>query len=198
MGTDWSDHDGRFRRVAEIFQSCRGSYEHDGCPRQHKNATAKAGFYQVGLAKGYRMGIICSSDHGWGTAYAAVYASSNSRRDVFQAIWDRRCYGSTTYGLVVEFRADGHMMGEEFSSKAPPKISIYVRGTAPLRSIEILSQGEVVHAVGSLERPIGTRETKIDWRPTSLKPGTTYYYARVIQEDDEMAWTSPVWVQSGP
>lgn len=194
MGTRWDIHDDRFERVAEIFQACRGSYEYDGCPRQHVNATAKGCFYQDGLAKDYRLGTICSSDHGWGTAYAVVYATENSRHAAFQGLYDRRCYGSTTYGLVVDFRLAGHLMGEEFSLEKPSEITVFARGTTPIRSIELFSQGKLVHAVGSTNNPIGTTEAHVAWTPESLPQQTVYYYALVIQADDEMAWTSPVWV----
>ena len=30
---------------------------------------------------------------------------------------------------------------------------------------------------------------------TRLEPGTHYYYVRVIQADDNMAWASPIWVR---
>jgi hypothetical protein len=194
MGRTWDSHDDRYARVVEIFQACRGSYEYDGCPRQHVDATAKNCFYQDGLAQGHKMGIICSTDHGWGTAYAVVYATEHSRQGAFQAMQERRCYGSTTYGLVLDFRMGDHFMGEEFSAQKPEPISVFVRGAAPVRRIDILSNGKVVHSVGSVEKPIGKKEARLKWTPPSLDPGTSYFYARVIQEDDEMAWASPVWV----
>ena len=161
------------------------------------NATAQGCFYQDGLAKDYRLGTICSSDHGWGTAYAVVYATENSRQAAFQGLYDRRCFGSTTYGLVVDFRMADHLMGEEFCLDKPAEMTVFARGTAPIGSVEILSQGKVVRAVGNTNSPIGKMETSIAWTPDSLPQGTTYYYARVIQADHEMAWTSPVWVTSG-
>lgn len=194
MGTRWDYHDERFERLAEMFQACRGSYEYDGCPRQHTEATAKGGFYQDGLAKDYKLGTICSSDHGWGTAYAVVYATENSRQGAWQGLYDRRCYGSTTYGLIVDFRCGKHFMGEEFSTDKPPQIKLFVRGSAPIREVAILSNGKIVHSQGDEKNPIGKKELNLSWTPGSLPAGTTYYYARVIQEDDEMAWTSPVWV----
>ena len=194
MGTRWDYHDERFERLAEMFQACRGSYEYNGCPRQHVDATAKNCYYQDGLGKDYKLGTICSSDHGWGTAYAVVYATENSRQAAWQALHDRRCYGSTTYGLVLDFRMGGHFMGEEFSSEKPEEISVYVRGTAPIRQIDVLSDRKIIHTEGSLEKPIGNKEVRLTWKPESLPAGTSYYYVRVIQGDDEMAWSSPVWI----
>ncbi|MDB6025942.1 MAG: hypothetical protein JWM68_2165 [Verrucomicrobiales bacterium] len=194
MGTRWDNHDDRFERICEVFQACRGSYEYDGCPRQHVNATATNCFVQDGLAKDYRMGMIGSSDHGWGTAYAVVYATENSRQAAWQGLYDRRCYASTTYGLVVDFRMGQHIMGEEITATKPEEISVYARGTAPIRQIDIFSDRKLVHSLGSVKEPIGKKEVNISWTPESLAPGTSYYYARIIQEDDEIAWTSPIWI----
>ncbi len=197
MGTRWDDHDERFERICEVFQACRGSYEYDGCPRQHTGATAKNCFVQDGLGKDYRMGMIGSSDHGWGTAYAVVYATENTRKAAWQGLYDRRCYGSTTYGLVVDFRMGQHIMGEEYTTTKPEEITVFARGTAPVRQIDIFSDRKLVHSVGSVEKPIGKGEVTISWTPDSLPKGTGYFYARIIQGDDEMAWTSPIWVTNG-
>lgn len=189
MGTNWKDHDPQFERLVEIFQSCRGSYEHDGCPRQHKKATAKGGFVQDALAKGYKLGIIGSSDHGAGTAYAVVYAKSATREDVFEALHARRCYGSTAYGIVLDVRADGHLMGEEFTADRPVTISSFVRSYTNVRSVELIRDGKVVRAWN-----VGKTEAKLEWSEEDAPKGTRYYYVRVILEDEEMAWSSPVWV----
>ena len=197
MGTNWNANDERFQRVCEIFQACRGSYEYDGCPRQHTNAKNKAGFYWKGLAKGYHLGIICSSDHGYGCAYACTYATTNTREATWQSIWDRRCYGSTTYGLVADVRSGNHWMGEQWDSAEAPPISIYVRGSAPIRSVEIMGRFKTLHADGSVEHPLNVNEYKLDWTDPewSTLAGEQWYYVRIIQTDDEMAWTSPMWVK---
>jgi hypothetical protein len=197
MGTTWPNYDPQYERLCEIFQACRGSYEYDGCPRQHVNATNKKGFYWLALEKGYRLGIVCSSDHGYGCAYACVYAKDNTRDSVWQALYDRRTYGSTTYGLVMDVRtADGHWMGEEFTSADAPEISAYIRGTAKIRSIDVIGGSKILHTVGGLEKPIGQNEYRLKWSDPewSHKTGEQWYYVRVIQEDDEMAWSSPMWV----
>ena len=198
MGTHFDNHSDKYERLIEMFQACRGSYEYDGCPRQHVDATAKGGYVQDGWGKDYRMGTICSSDHGWGTAYAVVYATENSRQAAFDGLHDRRCYGSTTYGLVLDARMGEHFMGEEFSLDKPAEISVFTRGTAPIRSIEILSDGKIIHAQGDVKNPIDKKEARLAWTPGLPAPGkTSYYYVRVIQADDEIAWSSPFWVTSG-
>jgi hypothetical protein len=196
MGTTWPAYNPKYLRLVEIFQACRGSYEHDGCPRQHGNATNKQGFYWKALEKGYKPGIICSSDHGYGAAYACVYAPENTRDAVWQALYDRRTYGSTTYGLVLDVRSGNHWMGQEWSSKEAPKLDVYVRGSAPIRSVEIIGRFKVLHAEGSPDKPLDKDEVRVTWSDPdwASQTGEQWYYVRVIQQDDEMAWSSPVWV----
>jgi hypothetical protein len=197
MGTRFDVHNDKYERLIEVFQACRGSYEYDGCPRQHVNATATNCFVQDGLAKDYRMGFICSSDHGWGTAYAVVYGTENSRKAAFKGLEDRRCYASTTYGLVLDTRMGDHFMGEEFSLDKPTEISVYTRGTAPIRQVEIFSDRKVVYSEGGVKNPINKNEVRLSWTAPLPAPGkTVYYYVRVIQGDDEIAWSSPFWVTS--
>ncbi|HLY74014.1 MAG TPA: hypothetical protein VKU80_07830, partial [Planctomycetota bacterium] len=149
------------------------------------------------LEKGYHVGVIASSDHGYGVAYACVYAPENSRDAIWKAIWDRRCYGSTTYGLVLEMKSGSHFMGEEWTSKEAPTLDVYVRGAAPIRSLEILGRSKVLYSEGSVEVPLVAGERRIHWTDPdwAAQSAEQWYYVRVIQTDDEMAWSSPVWVK---
>ncbi len=193
MGTDWSEHDAEYERLVEMFQACRGSYEHEGCPRQHGNATNQEGFVWNALAKGYRLGFICSTDHGYGVSYACVYAKEKTREGVYEALHERRCYGSTAYGIVLDVRSDGHLMGTEYADGDGAALAIHARGYAPIRSVEVISNGKVVQSWGSAEEPLGEREVDLSWKDKP-RAKLRYYYVRLILSDDEMAWSSPIWV----
>jgi len=41
-------------------------------------------------------------------------------------------------------------------------------------------------------------EEKFDFTDNALTPGTHYYYVRVWQENEQIAWSSPVWVTYVP
>ena len=68
---------------------------------------------------------------------------------------------------------------------------VVILGTAPLKSIDIFRNGKVVHSAG-----IAGAEARFRWQDNNLPPGdkAAYYYVRVIQEDSNMAWSSPIWV----
>jgi len=196
MGTAWEIQNDDYRRLCEVFQSCRGIYEHEGCPRQFEQTDNKKGFYWNALEKGYRIGVVASSDHGFGVAYAVVFAPENTRESIWQAMWDRRTYGSTTYGLVLDVRSGEHWMGEHWSSEQAPQIDVFVRGAAPIRSVEILGRSQVLYAEGSIDQPLNESEVRLRWSDPDWNriAEEQWYYVRVIQVDDEMAWSSPMWV----
>ncbi len=142
------------------------------------------------------MGIIASSDHGYGVAYACVYAKENTREAIWQAIWDRRCYGSTTYGLILDVRSGNHMMGQVWSSAQSPRIEVFTEGSVPIRSVEIIGRSKVLRAEGSEQEPLGTMSHRLSWRDPDFASQNTeqWYYVRVILQNDEIAWSSPMWV----
>ena len=67
---------------------------------------------------------------------------------------------------------------------------------ALIRSVEIIGRTKVLHAEGSVDKPINAAEHRIKWSDPewSNQTGEQWYYVRVIQQDDEMAWSSPIWV----
>jgi hypothetical protein len=148
MGMDWSHFDARFVRVVEVFQSSRGSYEFEGCFRMAESAGSDGNFVQDALDAGREFGLIASSDHGNGEAYAVALAERLDRDAIFAALRDRRTFASTTKGLVVDFRRDGELMGRAVKAGGPGRFTLDVHGTRALSEVVIFRNGEVVHALG--------------------------------------------------
>jgi hypothetical protein len=139
--------DDRFTRLVEVYQACRGNFEFDGCYKQSASATALGSFLQDGLSMGRRFGIIASSDHGNGQAYACVLAERLEREDVFAALHARRTYGATTKGMLVDFRVGDALMGEEIALDGPAKLSLSVKGTAELADVVVFKDGKVLRSL---------------------------------------------------
>ena len=55
-------------------------------------------------------------------------------------------------------------MGERWKSAEAPALDIRVRGSAPIRSIEVLGRSKVLFKRGSTEAPIGERSVELQWR----------------------------------
>ncbi len=144
MPIQWGNHDPRFQKLVEVYQASRGSYEFAGAFRQAKTATFDGSFVHDGLEQGLRLGLIASTDHGNGAAYAAVLAPQLDRESIFQALSARRTFASTTKGILMDFRIDGRLMGEELSADGPVELSLDVLGTEEIAEAVVFRNGEEI------------------------------------------------------
>jgi hypothetical protein len=110
-------------------------------------------FLEESLRRGHRMGVVGGSD-GYTGRPGAEYPGRQDRRfakggltaswaedltleGVFDALRARRSYATTGARVLIQFDADGHMMGEEYDASTPPAFSFRVSGTAPIESVEL-------------------------------------------------------------
>lgn len=201
MGTDWRDNDSVVEPIVEIYQGDRMSYEMEGAPRsgfdpkQGKDPANIAGWFPKGfinlaLHKGYRLGFQASSDH-WSThiSFFMVLAEKADRQSILEAVKKRHTYGATD-NIIMDVRSGAHIMGDEFKTKAAPTLTIHVSGTSVLSKVEVLRDSDVV--AGIEPKNATCDSTWTDPRPLE---GTHYYYVRVVQQDGELAWSSPMWIE---
>jgi hypothetical protein len=119
-----------------------------------------------------------------------------TRRDLFEALYARHVYATTGARIVLLFSVDGSIMGSEVRGRAgePVFIRVAVRGADRISRIEILKDNAVLaarHGRGEVEHFQVTDVERPEFQ------GTRWYYARVTQDDDHMAWSSPIWVAYG-
>jgi hypothetical protein len=203
MGTDWRDNDPDIEPVVEVYQGARNSYEVVGGPRVHDvtkmpPGQAPGGYQEAGmvwnaLAKGYRLGMTSSSDHGsTHISYSMVYTPENSRENILDSIRRRRTYGATD-NLIVEARANGRFMGQEFEISDRPSLELRVIGAAPIARIDLVRNNAYIYTTSPLKPTAAVKY--VDMEP---KAGLNYYYFRILQEDGQVAWASPVWLNYKP
>jgi hypothetical protein len=200
MGTDWRDNDPLAEPVVEIYQGDRMSYEHEGAPRAGYDPKGNqlpanvagwfpGGFINHALQKGYRLGFQASSDH-WSThiSFFVVLAEKRDRDGILDAVKKRHCYGATD-NIVLDVRSGRHVMGDEFTTDEAPTLALFVIGTKRLAKVDIVKDGAVVDTI----KPMGIehRDTWTEPRPAA---GVHTYYVRVLQEDQQIAWGSPMWI----
>jgi len=175
-------------------------------------------FAQEYLQKGYRVGLIGGSDghkgtpghprivggeggrffnllrrrdSGWlGGPLLAVYAQRLDRDSLWKAFHERHVYASTGARALVAFRINGAMMGSEITARGNVKIKIDVEGTAPIARVDLI-RGAHRRARWDCDETHFVTEM-IDAPPS----GETYYYVRIEQQDGELLWSSPIWVES--
>jgi hypothetical protein len=203
QGTDWKDHDNVLEPLVEIYQGHRVVYEHEGGP---KGATAQklymqrsgyqpAGFFWNALAKGYRMGIQASSDHcSTHLSYACILAENSSREALIDAMRKRHTFGATD-NIVLDFRVKTggkeYLQGDAFEAKGRYTLTFSAIGTGPIRRIDVIHNERYAYAV----TPTGTSTARFSYTDPQPAAGENRYYIRLEQEDGNLAWSSPVWIE---
>jgi hypothetical protein len=218
----WASPDLRTVRLAEVY-SCWGSAERWGSacsnthPSRHPGSTI-----QAGLAYGLRLGLVAGSDTHTGApgsalrvrmrsrypgGLTAVYADAFTRPALWAGLRNRRCYATTGARIILRFEVEGYAMGSEVDLGGPDDplikgraIAVKAYGSSRISRIDVVrNNADICSYRGDNEivqfRWVDAQDlTRISVpRPASKHP-LTYYYVRVLQEDGEMAWSSPVWL----
>jgi hypothetical protein len=188
--TDWNFVDETAQPVAEIFQN-RGSYEFKGTLREAKRSTPSLGYFlQDAWARGIVIGVIAAPDHSGGYGKACVFAPELSRSAILAALRARRCYGTTAAKIFLDVRVGGHLMGEKVPQPAGRAVEVAVTARCPgeIDRIEVCRNNRFIYA----HQPQG-RQAELSFTDRQPLEGRSYYYVRVVQKDQEIAWSSPVW-----
>jgi len=217
MGTDWGKYehiDHEHENVVEIYQGARVSYEGEGAPQPtvglrpgeaytiNGDAKAtppgpitnfgkyKAGTYQNALKQGHNLGVFASSDHiSQHASYGGVYCKDFTREGIIEAFDNRRTIAATDK-IYLNFTCNGKPLGSIFETKANAKLWFKVDGTAIFKRITIVRNEKDWKEFRSFKG--STFEQSLT--DEDMLEGENRYYVRVVQEDGNMAWSSPVWV----
>ncbi len=202
MGTDFAHRPAPVEPVVEIYQGCRYTAEHEGAPdpritrdtSPYGGRAQPAGYVWGALSKGYRYGFIASSDHvATHNSYTCVWARDFSNQAILEALARRQCYAATDK-IECRMQMGSHLMGSEFAAEEVPPLEIDVLGTTDIDRVEVIKDNQVVYS-RQPDRP--ARRVSFQFQDIEPAPGVHYYYARVIQQDRNMAWISPIWVDVG-
>ena len=201
MGTDWRDNDPQVEPLVEIYQGDRVSAEYEGAPKaanRDNPASAPGGFRPAGYvwnawAKGYKLGVQSASDHlSTHISYACTIATDFTREGLLDAMRQRHSYGATD-NIILDYRLQSggseYLQGDIVKASGEFQLSVKVIGTADIRQIDVIRNNKFIHN----RQPL-TREASFTFVDNQPSAGESYYYVRVIQADDQMAWSSPIWV----
>ena len=110
------------------------------------------------LKDGHRVGILASTDDhlgypgAYGEGLAAIPASDLTRESLFDALRKRRVYGVTGDRIQLDFRVNGHLMGEEIAYTRKRTISAGVTGWDRVDRVELLKNNRVIHRDFPMDR----------------------------------------------
>lgn len=190
-----------FTSLIEIYS--RGdSAEYFENPYNECYPHAEGGFWQDALNRGAKMGVIAASDDHSGKnglfrdeytglmklpGITGVLAKENTLEAIFEALKKRRCYGFMGPERIgIDFRINGHYMGEEFTTYEDREIYFKIDTETPVKKVTLIKNQRDYILLKCKEHFLYDYEKEKD---------TDVYYLRVELEDGRCAWTSPVWVR---
>ncbi len=196
MGTDWRANDPKAEPVVEIYQGIRNSYETLGGPRIARGPfDAVGGWKPLGmvwnaLAMQYRIGFQSSSDHvSTHISFAVAIAEEPTRKAIFEAFQKRHCYAATD-NIVLDVRCGAHLVGDEFESEGPVTLKIVAHGTGAIQRVDIIKDFLNVFSTEPKAEKVSLTWTDDD----RGKLPVSWYYVRIVQQNGEVAWASPMWI----
>ena len=203
MGTDWRDNDPVAEPLVEIFQGDRVSAEYEGAPWaawSEDPGSAPGGFRPMGYvwnawAKGYKLGVQAASDHlSTHMSYACTLAESFTRESILDAMKKRHSYAATD-NIILDYRLRTDS-GKEYiqgdivdAGSSGFKLHVKVIGTTGIRQIDIIKNQEFLYNRQKLDK-----EVELEFVDNKKSAGEDMYYVRVVQDDNNIAWSSPIWV----
>jgi hypothetical protein len=199
-----------YERVLEMY-SMHCSSEEKGGPINNFDTTINKAETGISareiLEEGYRVGFIAASDNHNGApglsarpsrftnltyhgGLAAVLAPSLTRENIFDGLYNRRCYATTGIRLYMDWRMDGHLMGSEISLERGHSINheLTISATNAIASVEIIRNDRTEKIFNY------TGEYFIRLEGKLLFSDDGWAYVRITQIDRHMAWSSPVWI----
>ncbi len=140
--------------VVEIYSE-HGNAESDRAPfpyiRHSMGGRYTRNTIQYLWNQGKQAGVIaCSDDHlgypgGYGEGLTAIYSDKLTRESIMEALRARRTYAVSADRLELDFRLNGHFMGESIPFTTTRNIYVKVKGKDAVERIEVLRNNEVIY-----------------------------------------------------
>lgn len=197
-GADEAGHEPAGQPLWEIC-SVHGCYEHVDHPLGQRGDLRDQMVDEM-LRRGHRFGFTASSDshgllwhHGesrkrdpYRTGLTAVQARERTRAAIYQALRERRCYATSGAKILLDVTVNGAPMGSELRTNDLLRVRVEAEGVATIARIDLMG------ANGALwSTPVDRLATVIE-----VELRASVIYARVVQVDGEMAWSSPVFIDA--
>lgn len=187
--------------------------EYMGNPAGATYACCEGGFWQDALRRGAKMGVIGGSDDHSGKngrvdpdlpypqnypGVTGVWAKENTPAAIFEALRAKRTYafmmgertGAMQGRMEIDFRINGHYMGEVISRPEGRDLHIFyrVKADVPVKRVTLVKNCRNYVALAAASELI------FDYKQENA---TDYFYLRVELADGRFGWTSPIWVEQG-
>ena len=210
-GTDWEHFDPKRQPLFEIVSLHGNSEKADGHPIRPR--IGESATYAVdGLDAGYHFGFVGGSDgHGvpwhygvsrqedvWTTGLTGVLAAYLDRRSLISALRARQTVATSGIRTAIRVRVGSAHQGERLNLRALSHIPAFLHGTAdvtselPLATVEWVRDGRTM----ATWRVPGGEKAMAATFTLSIEPGHHAYYVRVTHRSGDMAWSSPITIDT--
>ena len=197
----WETRDEEIEPLVEIFQ-CRGNAEYRGAPRminleRHRPTQNDKAFIDYALRdKHYKLGFIASGDHNnIGVGLACAWVKEISRKGVMDAMKNRKVFATTGDHIVIDFRVNEAFQGQTHSDNQVPTLKYTVNAVDDIARVDLLRNSRVIK---TFEPTDSLQLFQGEFTDNSYQDEqeVLYYYLRVIQKNEHIGWSSPVWLRS--
>ncbi len=204
IAIDWNTPpDAELEPVVEIC-SAHGSSEALDSPRVI-HSPRPGHFVRDALESGRRFGFVGSGDGhdghpglAWkGPHYptggsVAILTDDFSHAGVRDALRARRCYATSGPRILMRFAIGKSRMGGVLSAQEALDAPLFLQvlGTAGIKTVDVVMRGERVTSLAA----DGQLEFAVSATLGDLRAGD-WVYARVVQVDGGMAWSSPIFIE---
>ena len=181
----------------------------------------KGSFVSDALEKGYKLGFVAGGDDHFGiypsgsidpdngiypSGIMAIWAENLTKKSLWDALHNRKSYGTTGPRVIIEFHLNNHFMGDiidldhnpHLISERTIKASIYSPLT--IEKIELIRNNSVIdvalinHKHSNYEYIDLDLFDKIALNHSQKSEVFIFYYIRVFISNKNMAWSSPIWL----
>ena len=174
-------------RSSRLFQGFHASFEAPGArgpstPRatSFTGSYKPDGYVSQALDKGYRLGFQASSDHvSTHVSYACVLAEEFSRKGLIDGDEETPHLRGDRQHRPGRAHGQARHDGRRGVAPTKPSLDVVVLGTGPIERVDVIRNGEVVHA----EKPEkDAAEVRFHWEDPDAAQGRkpSYYYVRVV------------------
>ncbi len=172
-GANFDFLDSEVSPVLEIYSE-HGNAERDDAPYQYirhsMGGCLTKNTMQYALVSGHRIGVIANTDDhlgypgAYGEGLAAVIAEDLSRESILNAVRKRRTYGVTGDRINLNFKLNGHFMGEEIPFSTERDMYIRVSGWDKIERVEVIKNNQLIYR----DFPMDRKLSRYSWNKQML------------------------------
>lgn len=195
--------------LCEVMNTSAFSTNDQETETRHSNYEAAC---NRALAAGYHVAFSSNQDNhcaNWGAAYGnrtAVLVSSMpagatgtatpqalTRDSFLEALRARRVFATMDKHAQLLFTANGKLMGERFDNRGPLHLATHFSNSAGREAAAVAIFHGVPGGNGSVTAIADQASVTV-----TPAPGPHFYYVRLTQDDGNLVWSAPVWVNQLP